>query len=651
MDSDSEDFDLENINIDNLDLNSPIAKHILKDYKEPEAGYDKVGFSRPLGGFFMEFGYAIIGAVFVLIMFTQLLRILYPYPDSKAYSSVGNILFGFIFFILNIPTAFSLERFIAEWRIKNPNKMIQYIRFYAWYQMITGIILVTITSLYVLYILETGSLLYTKFMLLVFISREYPAMSGVFQATIKGLQRFDYSNKIQFWEQNLIKPATELSCVLFGRYVIGANPVFGEIMGIAIGYAIGTYLDDFITMALSIHYLKKVLKPMGFTIKDTMIPQIDRDVFNESLKFGIKLSPPGFVGSFFGLFTFFWWYDMVPAYATLMVLNETADSFANLIRRGGGIYLKGTISESLNNNKKELTHYYVAMALKFSFMTMMALAVILIAFMPIVTEIMFISGGLEHWLLAIAFITPNMIESSTEQLNSISGDVILGGNHPGWHSFQSVLNTVMQLGWDYLVLFVFMWPQNASIMVLVWLLALRDFPMKVFTLILNYIYIQKRIIKIRYKEIAWQTWIAPLPAVLGVAIVAQFWFKVVYPLLGIWIGGTIIGVYVIAAITIVVGFFCLLYIFFPLYTAFGGWDDYSINIMSEAIKISGPSKILFKPVDKANRLLIKSPLHNTHPIRWKEADKEASDLMKERFVKDVINKILKEKIEGPNSSV
>jgi hypothetical protein len=39
----------------------------------------------------------------------------------------------------------------------------------------------------------------------------------------------------------------------------------------------------------------------------------------------------------------------------------------------------------------------------------------------------------------------------------------------------------------------------------------------------------------------------------------------------------------------------------------------------------------------------KSPLHNKFPIPWKEAEQEAMDLMQERYVKDKIAKMIKEK--------
>ncbi|MHA1899184.1 MAG: hypothetical protein ACTSU2_17460, partial [Promethearchaeota archaeon] len=625
-----------NIDIENISITDPIAQQILKDYEPPPEGFDKIGFVRPLGGFFYEFAYAIAVGLLVALTYSFILKTLYPFPDSKAYANVGNILFSFLFFVMNIPTEFSLSIFIAKYRVKNPYKMVEFIRFYIWYQMLTGVGLVTLTSIYVLYILKTGNLVYTKWLLLIYISREYPAMTNVYNSALKGLQRFDFQTKINYAGQ-IISPATEFIFVLIGRFVLGRNPVFGEIMGIAIGFAIGTYVDDFFTMLISIHYMKKILKPLGFSIKDTLVPRVEKSVWKESLIFGLKLSPPGFVNTLLGFFSFFWWYDMVPAYATLLVLNDTADKIANIIRRGGGIYLKGTMSESLNNGKKKLTEYYLLYALKFSIMTMFAIGVLLYSVLPIISEVMFISAGLETWLLTTAFITPNIIESTTEQLLNISSDVILGGNRAGWNSFMSIFNSGLSIFIDYVLLFVLKWPQNVSIIVLVWIVALKDFPNKLVTLLLNYTFIQLKMVKIHYSKLVWQALVAPLPPSLTIYLFMKLWTRFVHPMMtAAW------GVYIGGGITALVAVLSLLWIFFPLYTFFGGWDDHGIDIFEKAVEISGPSKFLFRPIVLANKLLTKSGLHNRFAIPYQEAVNEAEELMKERFVKDRIIKLREE---------
>ncbi len=623
------------VDLDEINLESTISQKILNKYEEPE-GFNKVGFARPLGGLFYQYFYAILGGIIIMLTFSKLLAILYPYPDSKAYANVGNVLFSFLFFVLNIPTSFSLERFVAEWRVKNPQKMLQYIRFYIWYQMFTGIILVLSTSIYTLYILNTGNLVYAKFLLLVYISREYPAMLDMFKSALKGLQKFHYESKINFISDTFIKPLCEYGCVLFGQHVIGSNPRFGPLMGIAIGYAIGTYIDDFISMAIAAHYLKKVMDPYGFTLKDAIIPHVEKDVWKSALLFGLKLSPPGLLSSLLGFFTFFWWYDMVPTYATLVVLNSTADQLGNLVRRAGGVYMKPVISESLNNDKEELTQYYIAMTLKFIFLMLIGMAVVLLSFLPIVVEVLLAEGGAENWVLAVGFIIPNIIASVLEPFMSTSKDVILGGNRPAFYSIMEVSATLLNFFVDYLLLFVLQWPQQMGIDGLVWLIPLKIVPINLLRLAIEWSYIHKKMVKVHFKNFAWQMVVAPIPGALVIIGVAQFWFNVVYqPLL------SILGIYFAGGLTILFAFICLLWVYFPLYGFFGGWDDYNLGIFNEAVNIAGPSKFLFRPIEWANTLLLDySKIHNSHTIPWRKADQEAKDLMKEAFVKEQINYII-----------
>ena len=80
---------------------------------------------------------------------------------------------------------------------------------------------------------------------------------------------------------------------------------------------------------------------------------------------------------------------------------------------------------------------------------------------------------------------------------------------------------------------------------------------------------------------------------------------------------------------------CAMFIFFPLYCAFGGYDTNTMEIFDEAVKISGPSRFLFRPINWASHLFEKiSPLHNRFPIPYNDALREADELMKERFIKD-----------------
>jgi hypothetical protein len=620
--------------IENVDLNSPECQELLKDYETPKA-FDKVGFARSLGGFFYQFFYALIGGVIIAVTYGFILKVLYPFPEGKAYTTVGNVLFSLLFLIMNIPTNFAIERFIGEHRVKNPAKMVQYIRFYIWYQMMTGVFLVAGTSIYVLYIMQTGNLMYTKWLLLIYISREFPATTQIFITSIRGLQQFHYESRLNFLNDSVVKLLCEISFVLFGRFVLGANPQIGEIMGITIGYSVGTYAAELIMMFFSMIYFKKCLAPFGYTLKDVFIPRVEKDVWLTSLKFGIALSPPGIVSTIVGLFTFFWWYDMVPAYATLLILSQTADDIANLMKRGGGINVKATMSEAFNNGKKHLTQYYIAMMLKFVFLFKFAIGAVILTFIPIVVDLVLRQGGVENWALAAAFIAPNVIATVVEEPVTSADHVILGANRPWFKTLVDFIGIGIALTIDVLLLFVFQWPQRASLSQLIWIIPMTPFIKNIIILTIQWIYIDRKIVKVNLRQFGWQTFIAPIVPAGCVALVGGIWFKFAYePLLAT------IGTLPTAAITVIIGFMCLLWVFFPLYTFFGGWDDYSIDLFHEAVQISGPSKFLFIPIDRANKTLKNSKLHNRFPIPYEDARREAEEIMKEKFIKDKINQMI-----------
>jgi hypothetical protein len=621
-----------------INLESNSAQEFLKNYEAPQA-FNKVGYARSLGGFFYQFFFAIIGAGILAVIYPLLMfNILYPWPESKSYADMAGILFVVISTAFNIPNNFAIERFLGEWRVKNTQKMVQYIRFYIWYQMLTGILLVTGFSFFVLKIYNTGELVWAKWLMLVIISREYPANTGVFLSSLKGLQRFDLESWLNFLNDTFIRPLFEFGFVLWGRYILGSDPMVGPLMGIAIGYAIGTYVDDFLSMALAMIMFRKALKPMGYTLVDVFIPQVDWDVIWSSMRYGFVVSIPSLIGSVVGTMTTLWWYQMVPAYLTLMSLSKVADELANVIKRGGGINIKATISEARNNNKIELTAYYVAQSWKWIFFFTFAIGSVLLSFMPLLINVIFGAVGAEEYLLAAAFIIPNVIATTIEEPNGLADNIIYGANRPGFKTATDLIMMVVNTAILYYWLFVVR-VGSMGLNVLFWFIPMWVFPFELIILYVKWHFIHKEICPVRFSKFAWQSFVAPGIPALIIAGVAQLWIIFIFPPLA-----TAVGVIIGGVITILFGFVgCLMFMFFPLYTAFGGNDENTLNIFSEAVEISGPSRFLFRPINKMmNFLGKKSPLHNKFPIPWEQALIEADELMKEKYIKDCIVKKMEE---------
>ena len=266
--------------------------------------------------------------------------------------------------------------------------MLHYIRFYLWYNMMAGLIYLTGFSLYTLSMWSANNeLTWAKWIILVLIIGSWPNNQGIFITTIRGLQQFNFESWYNFITSTILSPLFEVIFVLYGRFILGANPAIGALMGIAIMGTIGGYIQGFFNMLLGMYLLRRVLKPMGYTIRDLFTPKIDKEVVKSILKWGLAVSYPGLIGSVIGTVTILWNYTMIPAYTTLSVLSSTADNLANLIKKGGAININATLAEAINNGKMELTNYYIAMQWKFEFFFMFAIGSIIISFMPLLVSV------------------------------------------------------------------------------------------------------------------------------------------------------------------------------------------------------------------------------------------------------------------------
>ncbi|MHA1110952.1 MAG: hypothetical protein ACTSRE_07595 [Promethearchaeota archaeon] len=620
-----------------IDLENKNAKELLKDWEKPE-GFDKIGYARPLGGFFYEFFYFILGTVVSLAIYPFILSFMYPWPESQSYANLVGVLFLIFENIFNIPTMFAIDRFVGEYRVKNTNKMMDFIRFYTWWQMISGVFIVTGFSIFVLQIMQSDNpLIWAKWLMLITISREYPALKDFYINCIRGMQKYDLESKLNFVNIFIVSAIVEFGFVMLGKYVIGRNPAYGPLVGIAIGYAIGTYLDDFISVFINMFYFSKVIKPLGYTLKDCFTPRVEKDTIIKSLKFGVVVSIPGLIKSLFTGVTALWWYTALPAYLTFLTLSEFADGITNYIKIGGGINVRPTVSEAYNSGMKKLTSYYISMSWKFIMFFLFAIGTIVIVFLPPLITILLEVAGAEEYALAAFFIIPNFIASIIEQPVLTAENTILGANKPLFNSIIMIISYFIEITLIFLTLNVFRLHEIWGLQGIFWLIPLIPFVPNLIRLIASWIYIDKKIARVQFKKFGWQSFIAPVAPAIIIGIIGWLWGKFVYPFLAGLITPLIAGV--VTLIFAIVG--CMLFLFFPLYALFGGWDDHTLAIFQEATEIAGPSRIFFGPIFKISKWFVKkSPFHNRFPIPYEEAQDEANELMKIRHIKDKIVKEL-----------
>ena len=195
-----------------------------------------------------------------------------------------------IFKILIWGTIVTMDRYIAELQLKDQSKMVKYIQYFIWYQMMTGLIQTTSIAIYAFVWVPRTELAYAVWIMLLQSITQYPGFLGVFRGAMGALQQFNKVEVLNFISGELFQRLTEIGFVLLGRYWGMQNPQIGEIMGIAIGSVIGLYVDDFIATAMSAWYFSKVMKDKGISARRCF--RIEFDWNWQSLVFGIKLEYP-----------------------------------------------------------------------------------------------------------------------------------------------------------------------------------------------------------------------------------------------------------------------------------------------------------------------------------------------------------------------
>ena len=339
----------------------------------------------------------------------------------------------------------------------------------------------------------------------------------------------------------------------------------------------------------------------------------------DALSFGIKTGVPGILWTGVSLISLWFWLTEVPQYTSFVALASFASTFSGLVATS--LDLGGAISESYMNGKKKLTQYFIGESCKFiGFIQVLIISVLMVV--VIVLEEVLIFLGLTHYVLSVAFVIPKIIREIQQPYNNISEATITQTNHPTINFWMHMIENFFVLVCWVLWFWVFRLPQTYGFVAIVWLIPCGDLPAIVIKVILNFYYVNKKIVRVKIP--VWQTWIAPaISALINYGFTYLIYLFIFIPL------NQTYGMIPALITMIVLGVVILpVFVYTPLTVFFGGWDEESLATMKRAVKISGPSKFLTVPMYKILELMVKiSPLHNKFVFDATEAIKEARELM------------------------
>ncbi|MHA1848483.1 MAG: hypothetical protein ACTSXU_12625 [Promethearchaeota archaeon] len=620
-------------------INIEISKEEILDYEKKYENinpWDRIGFSRPLGGLFYNLFFSMLGIVIGIVSAGFIISWLYPYPEANGYYGIVGTLFSLMFAIFDIGTAYGIQRFVAEYRIKDPYRMLQYIQFFIWYQMITGLVQTTTVSLLAFFYFPNSAFCYLIWLILIKSTTQYPGMLGMFKAVLDGLQKFNKTALLGFISGQGFQMMTNIIFILLGRWWGSKNPAIGELVGLAIGSAIGGYIDDFFSTWLSAYYFTKEMKVHGFTAKDCFRHDFSWKLAVNTMSFGVRTAIGPLMGTFTGFTIQMYFITLVPQYATWAALSGVASGIASLPTMSLSINLTPSISESFLNGKKNLARFYIAQTWKYYGFFAAPFLVIIGVFLPVILQVALHIQGAENYVLAVPFLLPWVIRHMQQPPTSTADMIIVGASRP---TILSIIRFSEECGKLFFQTLWIVWLQlpQKDITNIFWIIPLGEMIPICTKTTINWIYIHKKIVNV-YIPI-WQFIIAPLLSSLAMIGVSYLFLIFVWPELSsvmvTLFNDETVGMLVAAVIALLLLIFVIFPFYLFMYSLLGGWDDFGVKTLKDAINMSGPSKLIIKLILFSAFAGVKiSKLHNKFPIPSTLPRKEAIELLIAREITD-----------------
>ncbi len=576
--------------------------------------WHEIGFVRPLGGLLYNIMLVLGGSVFGIAFSIWLLpNVIYPFPSAMGWESMTKSLFTFYFAVADVGLGTAIQRFIGEQNIKNPRKSIQYLQFFIYFQMFTGLIQITALSFWVMGAATEGDLAYASWFFLLYSTIQWPGMLGVFKGALESYQRFDRANMIAFIQAILLENTTRIILIIAGRYWGKQNPMIGELMGATIGSIIGAYVDDFLAAVIAAKWTVPILKEIDPEWGFLRLFHVDFDweLARECLLYGFKIMLQGVIFPAANLISVFILKDYLPNYPTIWGIYLIAEMIGTIVG-GFGFNITSSFSEAYNNEKYRLAGDYLTR----SYRWITLLGSLLVGLLFTGASLIGVIAG-ERFYLAVPLIQAFIIFKVMESIIKLHDKVFRGGDKPEYNIVVLIVEQTSRL----IFLYIFLVPIPLSGMAIVLSRGL-GWIVKWFV---SYFLIQKRMLKFTIN--LWQTIVVPLGAAFLEAITIY--------LIKIWLfpifSQSLPQVFA-AVLTLIIGLLVGPFsIWLPVYALLGGWDKGSLEILKKALIISGPSKPFVRFILKVSVYFSeKSPFFEKFPIDTTGVQQEIGELINRR---------------------
>jgi O-antigen/teichoic acid export membrane protein len=577
-----------------------------QEYATREAGTDweEIGFHRPLGGFLLALALGLV--LFVpLIIYQNLILPVYILPSAQALGIWGRVtqFFNVAWLFFDMGTSAAFVKFLAEYRVHDPRRGIQYGQLYIWWQALSGAVQVALVVALSSTVIPRSAYALYSWSIIIHTFIQIPGFLEVMRYALTGFQRFDYAQVLDL-SLALVFPMITQPLIVTVMYKWGqTHPVFGAAMGGLLGLGLAAYAAEVLVFVVGLWLYRR----LGLNVRVLFLAHFDWEVIRNSFRFGV-FEMLGSMAWGLGQAAEIWitqarlinyaeiWGNWTLAQNFIFAFNALATLYNNLMP---------SMSEAISHGRQVLSQYYSAQAYKYGGLISAFIGAVLLA----VADRFILGASGPEFVRAAAYAIPLIIWGAVQYPSWVGDNVQRAANKP-------YLMTIM-IG-----------AEQSIRVVLAWLLLAR---LQVNALIVAYFvglltkgivsYIVNDRVCFRQRFYFWQSLAAPLLA--GAAH-----YAVLRWLTGLlWQGDQVSSVLI---------FFVGILPSFPLfaffYALFGGWDDATLAELRRGAELAGfmrPLAMIFWSASALGARL--SPLHNRFPIRIRgEAMREALALTGEK---------------------
>jgi len=573
--------------------------------REAGTDWEKIGFHRPLGGFM----FALVSGLFLFIPLTvyeNLILPVYILPSAQAlgiYSRVASA-FPLIWALFDMGTSVAHQKFFAQYRVKNPQRAVQYAQFFVWWQMLTGAVQVALVVAVVgTYLPQSVYALYA-WAVITHTMIQIPGFYRLFTDAFSGIQRSDYGTILDMGI-NLVFPMVAKAIfvtllVWWGK----SHPIYGLAMGGVFGLGIAAYASELMSYSFGWFLYKR----LGYNPRLLMMAHFTREVAWDSLKLGFFLFLSGAVS---GIYSFIY-----VAVIQNRLLNNN-EILGNLSMAGSFVFaftvfqsltgaMMPSISEAISHGRKILAQYYLTNGYKYGGMVNGFLLSILLA----VADRFILGSSGPTFARAAIYVIPMLVAGALNFASWNADTAMYGTGKTRLITGLSLVDFVLGLGVAYLLVDRFQ---------VYGLLAVPFITVPV-RILLSY-YLNNRFC-FPQKVYFWQTLGAPILA-------GAVHFLILRGVTGlIWQRDEITSI-LILVVALIPSY--PLYAFF--YGLFGGWDHNTLEVFNRGTNLTSFMRPFARAFYQATALGARiSPLHNRFPFKNHDAAMAEAKLLTEERV-------------------